>query len=474
MLTRRIKIQLGIFLAVALTFGGIVAFNYVKVPSLMGFDRYDVTIELPNAAGLYPTGNVTYRGTEVGRVTDVRLNGRGGAEAVLSLNRGIPIPSDVDVQVHSVSAIGEQYVALLPRSDGSRPLRSGDVIPLDRTSVPPPINILLDAANRGIQAIPHNSVKTVVDESYIAFGGLGPELSRIVGASTRLASDARANLDPILALIDKSAPVLQSQSNSAGAIASWASHIADLGEQVRAQDSALAGLLQNGGQTADQARQLFDRLKPTLPVLLANLVSVGKVGVAYQPAIEQILVLEPQLVANLQGALLMNKDSKRRFAGLAVDFNLNLNLPPPCTTGFLPTHQQRTPDLVDTPEPVVGDLYCRIPQDSFNDIRGNRNYPCLTRPGKRAPTVQMCESDEEYVPLNDGMNWKGDPNATLSGQPIPQMPSGDPATPPALSSAGYDPATGQYVGPDGRTYTQTDLAPQPEGKSWQTMLLPPS
>ena len=34
----------------------------------------------------------------------------------------------------------------------------------------------------------------------------------------------------------------------------------------------------------------------------------------------------------------------------------------------------------------------------------------------------MCESDEHYVPLNDGYNWKGDPNATLSGQPIPHVP----------------------------------------------------
>jgi ABC-type transport system involved in resistance to organic solvents, permease component len=30
----------------------------------------------------------------------------------------------------------------------------------------------------------------------------------------------------------------------------------------------------------------------------------------------------------------------------------------------------------------------------------------------------------QYVPLNDGNNWKGDPNATLSGQDIPQLPPG--------------------------------------------------
>ena len=31
-----------------------------------------------------------------------------------------------------------------------------------------------------------------------------------------------------------------------------------------------------------------------------------------------------------------------------------------------------------------------------------RNIPRETVPGKRAPTVEMCESDEQFVPLNEG------------------------------------------------------------------------
>jgi phospholipid/cholesterol/gamma-HCH transport system substrate-binding protein len=116
----------------------------------------------------------------------------------------------------------------------------------------------------------------------------------------------------------------------------------------------------------------------------------------------------------------------------------------------------------------------------FN-VRGARNLPCETRPGKRAPTVKMCESDENYIPLNDGYNWKGDPNATLSGQSIPQPPPGTPPTSPApppnpapMAVAVYDPATGSYVGPDGRVYTSADLArPADKEKTWQTMLIPP-
>jgi phospholipid/cholesterol/gamma-HCH transport system substrate-binding protein len=129
-------------------------------------------------------------------------------------------------------------------------------------------------------------------------------------------------------------------------------------------------------------------------------------------------------------------------------------------------------------------MYCRVPQDSQLDVRGARNLPCLTRPGKRAPTVKMCESDEAYIPLNDGYNWKGDPNATLSGQPVPQLAPGAPApagtaaapqpAPPPMAVAHYDPATGTYTGPDGRQYTQTDLSENGKPKGWQDLLTPPT
>jgi phospholipid/cholesterol/gamma-HCH transport system substrate-binding protein len=231
-------------------------------------------------------------------------------------------------------------------------------------------------------------------------------------------------------------------------------------------------------------RQLFDRLQPTLPIVLANLVSVADVAVVYQPNLEQILVLFPAGVQMMQGAGLANRDTKQAYRGLYLSFNLNLNIPPPCTTGYLPAQQVRPPSQVDYPDRPAGQIYCRVPQDSMFNVRGARNLPCETRPGKRAPTVKLCESDEQYVPLNDGYNWKGDPNATYTGQDIPQLPPGAPpaagaapAGPPpvAIPAAGYDPATGSYVGPDGHLYTQSDLAQTaPKEKTWQSMLIPPT
>ncbi|GAC1406551.1 MAG: hypothetical protein NVSMB60_26470 [Mycobacterium sp.] len=87
------------------------------------------------------------------------------------------------------------------------------------------------------------------------------------------------------------------------------------------------------------------------------------------------------------------------------------------------------------------------------------------------------------MPPNDGYNWNGDPNATLTGQPIPRLPPGSPPAeqgaplglaPPPVAAAEYDLATGTYVGPHGRVYTQSNLARSAkEEQTWQTMLLPP-
>jgi phospholipid/cholesterol/gamma-HCH transport system substrate-binding protein len=482
-LPRHVVVQMAIFTTGTLIAVSVMAFHYMGLPNyLFGVGHYHVTLHLPTAGGLYPSGNVTYRGTEVGRVEKVALTDN-GVDAVLSLNSGVAIPADLDAEVHSQTAVGEQFVALRPRSANGPVLKNGDVIPIDRTSVPPDINSLLDATNRGIQAIPHDNLKTVIDEGYIAVGGIGPELARLVKGTTELAIDARKNLNSLITLTDQSQPVLDSQTKTSNSIAAWAANLATVTGELKTQDPALSKLLDDGPGAADATRALLDRLQPSLPILLNNLVSLDHVGITYNNDLEQLLVLLPEGIATLQAAGLANRNTKQPYKGGYLSFNLNLNLPPACLTGFLPPQQQRVPTDVDYPSRAPGNLYCRVPQDSPFNVRGARNIPCETKPGKRAPSAAMCESDENYAPLNDGYNWKGDPNATLSGQSIPQPPPGTPgsaappppqAPPPPLAIAQYDPNTGTYLGPDGHLYRQSDLARDAnQHQSWQDLLLPP-
>ncbi|MCT7660686.1 MCE family protein [Mycobacterium deserti] len=478
---RRTRIQLAVFAAISIAAALAMALGYMRLPHLLfGAGHYEVTVELPSTGGLYPRANVTYRGTEVGQVRDVRLTDD-GVEAVLSLRSNVAIPSNLDAEVHSQTAVGEQYMDLSPRNDNSPPLRNGDVIRRDQTSAPPDINSLLDATNRGLQAIPSDNLQTVIDEAYTAFGGLGPEITRIVKGSTAVAIDARKNLADLTNLVDNSAPLLDTQTETSDSVRAWAAHIAAITAELQTHDDDVAGILRDGPAAAEEGRLLLDRFRPTLPVLLANLTSIAPVLVTYQASLEQLLVLLPLAVANTQATVLADRDNPSPYKGFGLNFNMNMNLPSPCNTGYLPPQQMRPASSLDQPERAPGDLYCRIPQDSLLNVRGARNIPCTTRPGKRAPTVKICESDENYVPLNDGYNWKGDPNATLSGQDVPQLPPDSPpradavAAPPPIAVAEYDPATGRYIGPDGKVYTQGNLDQSAQsGQTWQSMLVPPT
>jgi len=206
-LTRRILIQMAVFIVVSLTALAVMVFGYMRVPEMLGVGQYRVKVELPETGGLYPRGNVTYRGAQVGTVESVNLTDS-GVQADLSLDSNIKIPADVTAEVHSVSSVGEQYVQLVPRSGNGPSLKNGDIIPEDHTTVPTDINKVLADTTRGLQAIPHDNLKTVIDEAYVAVGGLGPELRRLVNARTPFAIAARPNLDPLTTLIAQSKPVL--------------------------------------------------------------------------------------------------------------------------------------------------------------------------------------------------------------------------------------------------------------------------
>src|SRR5919201_1649912 len=103
---------MAIFAVVATTALAIMVFGYMRLPAMIGIGQYRVTLELPETGGLYPRGNVTYRGAQVGTVDSVRLTNSGVA-AVLSLDSNVKIPADLEAQVHSVSSVGEQYVQLV-------------------------------------------------------------------------------------------------------------------------------------------------------------------------------------------------------------------------------------------------------------------------------------------------------------------------------------------------------------------------
>src|SRR5580693_3926400 len=145
---RRQLILFGILTVIALSVLGI---YYLQIPSVVGIGRYTLKAQLPASGGLYPTANVTYRGQTIGRVTDVEPTEQ-GAEATMSIDSRYKIPIDASANVHSVSAVGEQYLDLVSTGNPGKYFSPEQTI--TKASVPAEIGPALDTANRGLAALP--------------------------------------------------------------------------------------------------------------------------------------------------------------------------------------------------------------------------------------------------------------------------------------------------------------------------------
>ena len=415
MLTRFVRIQLAIFAIIGII--GIIAMVlfYIQAPTLLGIGRITVTLELPATGNLYRFSNVTYRGVQVGKVTGVALTAN-GAKATLSLGTSPKIPANLQADVLSVSAVGEQYVDLRPRTDSAPYLRNGWVIAMRDTTIPQAVGPMLDQLNALIKSLPKNKIGQLLDESFQAFNGAGYDLGSLSDSTSRISADANSVVDRTRTLTEDTGPLLDSQAKTADSVRTWARSLAGISDVVATDDSRVRTLLQNGPGAADEASRLFEQIKPTLPVLLANLTTIGQIGVTYHPSLEQLLVLLPPSVAIIQTAASFNHPDGWSKG----DFALTIDDPPICTVGFMPQSQWRSPSDtsdIDTPD----GLYCKLPQDSPLSVRGARNYPCMGHPGKRAPTVEICNSDKPFIPIAMRQHILGpyplDPNLLSQGIP---------------------------------------------------------
>ncbi len=491
MLTRFVRTQLVIFTIASIVGVTLMVVNYLQAPTMLGIGRIMVTVELPRGGGLYRLANVTYRGVQIGKVTEIKLV-PGGAQATLSLVTSPKIPADLVAQVRSVSAIGEQYVDLRPRSESPPYLQDGSVIPKEDTELPQPVGPMLDQTSALLASIPQDKIASLLDESAKGLNDAGFDLGSLVDSASVVARDSRSVVGELRALITASRPLLDGQAEAEQDTRTWTRSLANVTDQLVTNDAQVRTILDSTPAALDQVSQLLTDAKPTLPLLLANLTSLGQVAMTYHPSLEQLLVLMPSFFADFHGVSPWNNPT-----GLPLgNFRIQLNDPPACTVGFLPPSQWRSPadtTTMDTPD----GLYCKLPQDSPLAVRGARNLPCMAHPGKRAPTVEICDSDEPYEPLAMRQHALGpspfDPNlisqglppddrvdaderlfAPIEGTPLPPgvPPPGD-GPPSPVSVTTYDPRTGRYMAPDGTMHEQSTLVPAQRPDNWQELLLPP-
>ncbi|SPM40165.1 mammalian cell entry protein [Mycobacterium numidiamassiliense] len=483
MIDRLTKIQLGIFAVITAVTLTIMAIFYLRLPATFGIGTYGVSADFVAGGGLYKNGNVTYRGVAVGRVESVGLSPN-GVIAEMRLNSGTPIPSNVTATVKSVSAIGEQYIDLVPPGNpASTKLHNGSRIDRANTRIGQDVADLLKRAETLVNSLGDTRLKELLHETFTAANGSGPELARLIESARLLVDEANANYPQISQLIDQAGPFLQAQIRAGADIKSLSDGLARFTSEVRQADPQLRSTLETAPGAADEASTAFSGIRPSFPALAASLANLGRVGVIYHKSIEQLLVVLPALFAAITTAA----GGTPQDEGAKLDFKLDLNDPPPCAVGFLPPPLMRTP-ADETVRELPRDMYCKVAQNDPSTVRGARNYPCQEFPGKRAPTIQQCRDPKGYVPV--GRNpWRGPPVPyntpetnglnTLPPNKFPYIPPGADPDPGVPIAGPPPPGVAPGPGPVPRQPAfdpppPNDSGPPPGNPSWMPPGVPPA
>ena len=406
MITRRVRLQLLAFAAVALFGISYVGFTYVGLDRVLLGSGYDVSADFADSGGIFVNAEVTHRGVAVGRVSDMQLTDDGVRVTMTIEPDADPIPADTDAVVATRSAVGEQYLDLRPVTADGPFLEDGAVIPQSRTAIPVPVEQLLLDVDGLVTSLDAEDLRVVVDELGRAFAGSGDDLTRLVDNGDLLLARARESLPETLRLITDGQTVLRTQAESRSAIEQWAADLRAVSDTLVDIDPDLRGLVVDAPDAGAALQQLVENAGPGLGSLVRDLDVLNGVTIPRLDGVEQVLVTYPDVVSG--GFSVVRNDGGQLRAHFG--FVLNSDDPRACTSGYVSTGRTPTPgsvaavdvdavgcDVVDGADPTPGDGV----DESGSNIRGEQNIGRDGGTGAPGPQGQAGAGESGTALLDD-------------------------------------------------------------------------
>jgi phospholipid/cholesterol/gamma-HCH transport system substrate-binding protein len=462
---RGVKIQLLVFAVITVLTMAYTLVNIIGIGQGVLDLRYRVYVDLADSGGIFSGAEVTYRGVTVGRVGPLRLT-KNGVRVELRIDRGRKVPADnVQAYVLNRSGVGEQYVDLRPAGNGPS-LKDGSVIPVSQTHLPVQTYELLRNVDALVRTVDPQDLGTVIDELDKGLTGTGPDLQSLLDSNKKILEALNASYPETIQLLNNGRTVLDTQVDEGPTFRQFSHDLASLTGELKHDDGNLRSVLNTTPGTLDQASDLFDRIEPTLPTLLANGSVIGQVLTSRSTQLRQMLVMYPLIVG---AAFTVAPGDGTVHFGL----ELNLNAPPVCTKGYENTRVRYPQDT--RPASVNPKASCKLPKNSPQAVRGSRNAPPAA-PYPKLPAGATAGAgfpyERTYTPPSSSSPDAADqasapqsPGASNGAQSASQLQT--------LFVTGYDPRTRVYVGPDGKQYRLGKVSQLTGDASWQTLLLSP-
>lgn len=264
----------------------------------IGAQRYHITVMLPRAGGVYPAANVTYRGVSVGRVAALRLLPDGVA-ADLAIDPGVKIPANSSAAVKELSAIGEQYLDLVPSGPGGANLSAGSVIPLSRSSVPTSIDTALIDFSRLLSTIDPHDIETLNQAFATGLGGTGNDIRTTIESSQKLISAITAAEPATVQLIVGGNQVLNTALATSTEFAQFTTGLNALTNRFRLSNGDVQALITNGVAFEQQLSQLETQTNSANESLTAAQAAIFDTAAARNQAVQALFQVLPVFAGQL-------------------------------------------------------------------------------------------------------------------------------------------------------------------------------
>lgn len=465
---RGVKVQLLIFAIITVITMAYTAVKIVGIGQGVLDLRYKVYLNLADSGGIFSNAEVTYRGVTVGRVGPLKLT-NDGVRVELRIDRGRKVPANgVQAYVLNRSGVGEQYVDLRPAGSGPS-LKDGDTIQRDHTHLPVQTWQLLQNVDALVKTVNPKDLGTVIDELDKGLSGTGPDLQSLLDSNKKILDALNTSYGDTISLLNNGRTVLDTQVDEGGNFREFSHNLASLSTELKNGDGDVRKLLNTTPGALDQGNDLFDRLEPTLPTLLANGSVTGQVLTSRVPELRTMLIAYPLIVGGVFTAT--PGDGTVHFG-----LELNFNKPRPCGPGDgYPSVKKNWRYPQDTSRAAVKNTSsCKLPKDSPTDVRGSRNapkplpYPKLP-PGATDGAGFPYQTDKSAPDQGDDSRKQSNPAQQTGVDTGQQSQKGLQD----LYVSGYDPRTRLYTGPDGKQYRRSTISQLTGDTSWQTLLLSP-
>jgi phospholipid/cholesterol/gamma-HCH transport system substrate-binding protein len=263
--------------------------------------RYEVSATFADSGGVFTGQEVTYRGVTVGRVGTLHIVHDGVRIQMVIESTFDRIPKRrTKARVMFKSAVGEQFIDLLPAQRAGPYFKDGDHIALAQTQLPVQQEELLRLLDRVLSGVPPKAIGDLIDVLGQGLGGRGQALHDALAATdplTKTLSERTAELnglavsgDRLGSAFDETAPQFVSGLHGFGRVSaalgrgsrglqrlldSGAEYLPDLGSLVAAHTTDLDTTIR---YLAETTRISYDHLKSVedtldfLPLLLDTLI----------------------------------------------------------------------------------------------------------------------------------------------------------------------------------------------------------